>query len=112
MRLGITRVRNEGEIIKSTLDRLSYHLDGVVVYDDCSDDLTVEICQSHDLVLHVVRNPNEWSPLPSVRKRLETEQRQQLHDKARQLFKPEWMLYFDGDEHFYFDEIDWSYKGT
>lgn len=111
MKLAITRIRNEEVIIQSTLDRLSYHFDGVVVLDDCSTDNTVQICREHPLVRHIIE-VDHWQSDPSIRKTLETTQRQFLHDKACQLFRPDWVLYFDGDEHFYFDDIDWTSNHT
>jgi glycosyltransferase involved in cell wall biosynthesis len=111
MRIAITRIRNESEIIKSTLDRLINFFDGVVVFDDCSTDNTVEICESHPLVKEVLKNP-AWNPDPEVRKNLETHQRQYLHDYTYNKYKPEWMLYLDGDEHLYFDAIDWNDQCT
>lgn len=107
MKLGITRLRNESIIIQSTLDRLKGHLDGVVVFDDCSTDNTVEICEADPFVLEVVKG-KEWATDPAIRKQLETTHRQELHDYANRKYSPAWMLYFDGDEHIYFDAIDWT----
>ena len=59
MKLGLTRVRNEEVIIKSTLDLLSHHLDGVIALDDCSTDNTRDILYSHPLVLQVIEN-DQW----------------------------------------------------
>ena len=110
MRIGITRLRNEAEIIESTLSRLENHLDYVIAYDDCSDDGTYEILKDHPFVKGVLRN-NEWQTDPEDRKAAETWQRQEIYQFAM-LNHPDWILYFDGDEHIYFDDIDWdSSKG-
>ena len=111
MKIGITRVRNEEGIIGQTLDRLSGVLDGVVVYDDRSTDHTVEECLAHPLVLHVEKG-KRWSPEPHIRKLQETTHRQFVHDFTLTRFRPEWMLYFDADEHIYFNDIDWNTKDS
>lgn len=48
--VGITRIRNEAGIIKATLDHVSKLVDEIYVYDDCSEDNTVEICKSHEII--------------------------------------------------------------
>ena len=106
MKLGITRVRNEDVILQSTLDRLKGHLDGVIAYDDASNDGTMDILTSDPFVIGVMRNMN-WSSDPKERMELESSQRTHLYDFALSQ-RPEWVLYFDGDEHLYFDEIDWA----
>lgn len=106
MKLGITRVRNEEVIIQSTLDRLKNHLDGVIAFDDASDDNTYEILRSDPFVIGVLRNMT-WATEPRERMILETEQRNNLYDFALTQ-RPEWVLYFDADEHIYFDAINWS----
>jgi glycosyltransferase involved in cell wall biosynthesis len=53
MKVAITRVRNEEVILKSTLDRLSYHFDSVIAFDDCSTDGTRDILSEHKLVEYV-----------------------------------------------------------
>ncbi len=109
MKLGITRVRNEAEIITSTLDRLTF-LDAVLVFDDCSEDNTVELCMKHPLVGEVFLNPDPWDPTPAGRKRLETDQRNYILDIAMLDFRPEWIFYFDADEHVYLDDVNWNDK--
>lgn len=107
MIVGITRVRNESVIIKSTLDRLRGYLDFVIVLDDASTDDTVHICESHPLVHKVYRNKT-WESEPKKRHQLETTQRQELYDLVIERYEPDWVLYFDADEHIYFDKIDFS----
>ena len=106
-KIGITRVRNEEVILKSTLDRLTNHLDYVIAFDDCSTDNTREVLRDHPLVLHTINN-NHWESRSEVRKTLETSQRQFLYEYVKTNHKPDWVLYFDADEHIYFDDIDWS----
>jgi len=52
---GITRVRNESKIIKSTLDHYSQFCnEGIWVFDHNSSDNTAEICKSHPSVRQVI----------------------------------------------------------
>jgi hypothetical protein len=81
MKVAITRVRNEEVILKSTLDRLSYHFDSVIAFDDCSTDGTRDILSEHKLVKRVITS-DKWESRSEVRKTLETTQRQDLYDYA------------------------------
>jgi hypothetical protein len=108
MKVAITRVRNEEAILKSTLDRLSYHFDSVIAFDDCSTDGTRDILSEHKLVEYAITT-NKWESDSKARYLLETTQRQQLYQYAmRKKQNIDWMLYFDADEHFYFDDINWG----
>jgi len=109
MKVAITRVRNEEIILKSTLDRLSSLFDYVVAYDDCSTDGTKDVLSEHKLVKHTICN-NTWESRSEVRKTLETTQRQELYNYTILNDKRiEWILYFDADEHFYFNnDIEWD----
>jgi len=101
MRLaGITKIRNEQEIIQDTLDHFSF-CDALYVYDDCSSDATAAICNAHPKVKSVVRGVS-WD---SDRLRAEHQTRQRILKEA-QKDNPEWILYFDADE-----RIDWDFKG-
>lgn len=106
MKLGITRVRNEEVILQSTLDRLKPHLDGVIAFDDASDDNTMSILKGDPFVIGIMRNMN-WASDPMERMKLESEQRTNLYQFALTQ-RPDWVLYFDADEHIYFDNIDWQ----
>jgi len=98
---GITKIRNEQEIIQDTLDHFSF-CDALYVYDDCStDDNTVNICKSHKKVESVIHG-SYWDP---DRYRAETKNRQRVFEEA-QKDNPEWIIYFDADE-----RIDWNFKG-
>lgn len=113
MRIAFTRVRNEEEILEHTLNSLQYHFDGVYVYDDCSTDRTVQLAMDHPLVKGVVNGNKVWERDPNKRYYLESIHRDLLYryilDKEKNV---EWMLYFDGDEIFHFDEIIWDDLGT
>jgi glycosyltransferase involved in cell wall biosynthesis len=107
--IGITKVRNEEEIMQDALDDVSKVCDGgIVVYDDCSTDDTVGICLEHDNVLAVVQG-EAWN---TDRYAAEWQTREAALMKAR-LFEPEWILCFDADERFEFPETnDWmAYDG-
>jgi hypothetical protein len=94
--VGIIRVRNEELIIKDTLDYMSTICDGIVLYDDCSEDETYNITMEHDSVIAVVKN-EIWEGAPSERNIAETYQRQVILDLA-QRYSPKWIYYADGDE--------------
>ena len=112
MRLAILRVRNEEIIIGSTLNRLKEHFDGAIVFDDASDDYTVDILKADDFVLDVIEN-NKWESHPKIRHHLETSQRQYLYDYTVQKYNPDWVLYLDADEHLYIEgEIDWNIQSS
>ena len=97
--VGITRIRNEQEIIKDTLDHFSQFCNGgIYIYDDVSTDKTVEICRSHpavkDIVLGKVWNPNRFDA--------EWQTRQAVLERAK-MDNPDWFIYFDADERIEFD---------
>jgi len=100
MIVGITRVRNEEEIISDTIEHFSQWCEKIYVYDDCSTDRTVEILKGFNNV--VVIEGKEWD---KDRFRAEYTTRQRVLEEA-QKENPEWILYFDADE-----RIDWDFKG-
>jgi len=105
---GITRVRNEGHIIKSWLD---YYQDictlGIFVYDDCSTDNTKEICESHPAVAAVISG-EEWVEDAKLRGPLEGSHRRIVHEEARK-HNPDWILCIDADEFIEFDFDNFDY---
>lgn len=102
--IGLTRIRNEEAIIKDTLDHWAkICTGGIYVYDDVSDDKTVEICKSHPSVKKVIEG-EFWD---SDRERAEHENRQSVLYIAQQdANKDDWFVYFDADERIYFK--DWN----
>lgn len=97
--IGLTKVRNEQHIIKDTLDNwANYCTGGIYVYDDCSDDKTVEICENHPAVKEVIKG-SYWD---IDREKAEWFNRQQVLIKSQQFADPnDWFVYFDADEHLY-----------
>lgn len=110
--IGLTKVRNEEEIIKDTLDAWADICSGgIYVYDDVSDDRTVEICKNHKGVKGVIEG-DYWDP---DREKAEWFNRQAVLEKAQENAKSDdWFVYFDADEfpfqvkysHFFNDNID------
>lgn len=97
--LGITKVRNEAEIIRDTLDHWGrICTGGIYVYDDVSEDDTADICQRHPAVKTVIRG-REWDP---ERERAEWTCRQQALEAAKKdALDHDWFAYFDADERLY-----------
>ena len=96
---GLCKVRNEAHIIKDTLDNWSpFCTGGIFIYDDVSDDKTVEICRAHPAVKEVILG-SIWDP---DREKAEWFNRQQILMRAQQEAGSEdWFVYFDADEHIY-----------
>ena len=87
--IGITRIRNEADIIKSTLDHVSEFVDEIMVFDDCSTDNTVEVCKNHEKVTKIIR-AKSWEPNPVRRQVLEGTQRQAVYNLAA-MSSPDWV---------------------
>lgn len=102
--IAITRIRNEEEIIKDTLDHVSQFVDNIYVYDDCSTDKTVDICLKHDKVNAVIYR-RKWETDPVARNKAEGDYRQKAYERA--FYEgAEWIFCFDADEFADFDGID------
>jgi glycosyltransferase involved in cell wall biosynthesis len=101
--IGITRVRNEGEIINNTLNHVSQLVDGIFVYDDASTDNTVEICKAHPKVIEVVEGKT-WAKTPKERNHAEGNLRQIVYERALKA-GADWVYYFDADEYIEFDDL-------
>lgn len=93
------KVRNEAEIIKDTLDNWStICTGGIYIYDDVSEDNTVQICRDHPNVIDVVEG-TFWDP---DREKSEWFNRQAVLTRAKQdAGEDDWFVYFDADEHIY-----------
>lgn len=102
--VGITRVRNEEEIIQYTLDHVSKLVDEIYVYDDCSTDNTVSICKAHPKVVKVIEGKT-WESSSDGRQAAEGVLRQKIYEECLK-GNPDWVYYFDSDEFAYFDDID------
>lgn len=95
--IGLTRVRNEEEIIKDTLDHWGQYCDEIFVYDDASTDRTVEIARAHPKVR--VIEGREWK---ENREEEEWVHRQILLLRGKSEAGPDdWFCYFDADEFLY-----------
>jgi glycosyltransferase involved in cell wall biosynthesis len=92
--VAMLRVRNEAKLIADTLRHLDEHTDGVVIYDDFSEDATVECIERSDArVLSLIRG-RRWE---EDRASEETRHRQLLMDEAV-AHKADWVLCIDADE--------------
>jgi len=100
--IGLTKIRNEEDIIQETLDHWgSYCTGGIYVVDDASEDKTVEICKAHPAVKDVLET-EFWDP---DREKMEWMHRQRILDRAKKDAAPDdWFVYFDADERLYFNE--------
>lgn len=100
---GITKVRNEADIIDLTLDWYAKFCNaGIYVYDDCSEDNTVDVCKRHPFVSSVIEG-KIWHYDRTI---AEYQTRQVVLERAK-LDKPDWFIYFDADEFIDF-EIDFD----
>lgn len=106
MKVGITRVRNEEQIIENTLDHVATLVDKIIVLDDASTDSTPDICKKHSAVEHVIIN-TRWDPTPQGRQNAEGSLRHHVYKQAL-LENPDWVYYFDADEYADFSLVDWD----
>ena len=102
--IGITRIRNEENIIQATLDHVSELVDSIIVCDDASTDNTVEICKNHPNVIKVIENKN-WASTPRGRNQAEGSLRQAPYLEAV-ANGADWVYYFDSDEYAEFTNVD------
>ena len=96
----LLRVRNGELLIFDTLKHLSEFSDEIYVFDDCSIDKTVSICESHPKVKKVLRNYFH-NPNQSL---IQTAQRELLLNYARINSKNQWFLMTDIDDRYIFDQ--------
>lgn len=108
--IGISRIRNEQHVINNTLNHVSKLVDGIVIYDDCSTDNTVEICKRHPSVLKVIEG-RKWDRTPNGRNRAEGTLRQKAYVEAVSL-GADWVYNFDADEYAEFTNVDYNKFGS
>ena len=106
--VGITRIRNEQDIIQLTLDHVANLVDEIYVYDDCSTDATVSICEAHPKVTKVIKG-TIWKSDSDSRQEAEGTLRQAVYEECLKS-NPDWVYYFDSDEFADFDGIDLTDK--
>lgn len=98
-------MRNEEHILKDTLDNWAkFCTEGIYIYDDCSEDRSVEIARAHPAVKIVIEG-SYWDP---DREKAEWVNRQTILTRAQMDSGPDdWFVYFDADEHIYnFEKYD------
>ncbi len=95
--IGITRVRNEGLVLRDTLDFIGRHVDAIIAYDDASTDRTLELLRSHPKIALILAN-GAWETEVKARRTAEHRHRQLLLQCAREKLRFDWMFCFDADE--------------
>lgn len=96
---GVTRVRNEADIIQDTLDYYAGICDaGIVVFDDGSTDDTPDICEAHEAVEGVIRRKPD--------QRIIYTDQGDCRWRAAVRARGEWVLCFDADEWIETDALD------
>ena len=105
---GIALIRNEEAMIQNTLDHVSTFVDQIYIYDDCSTDNTVAICEAHPKVKWVIKG-TVWDPTPMGRRQAEGRLRQKVLQLATSK-GAKWIYYFDGDEYIEPINIDFTHN--
>lgn len=100
---GLIRIRNEEQILQDALNHLSSFCNGgIIVYDDCSTDSSVQICKSNSSVIKIIQG-QVWD---SNRERAEYENRAALISAVKEFAdEKDWLVYIDADERI---EFDWN----
>lgn len=99
--IGVSRIRNEEEIIGRCLDNMATFVDEIIIYDDASEDNTKEICLQHPAVKLVLGDGN-WGFPPDQH---EGQHRHMLCHRALEN-GAEWVWIFDADDYPDFEGID------
>jgi glycosyltransferase involved in cell wall biosynthesis len=97
--LAIMRIRDEANILQDTLAHISQFADKICVYDDCSEDESLDILLKHPKVGLIIKN-NLW--LPEIENRLmeETRHRGLLLQEAKNRCSIKWVMCCDADERY------------
>jgi len=103
---GVTRIRNEEDIIENTLEHVSSFVDEIYIFDDCSTDSTISKCLKFPKVKRILQ-AKTWETNPHKRQVLEGTQRQTIYNEAIKN-NPDWIYYFDADEYADLDSIELS----
>lgn len=109
---GITKIRNESEILQDTLDHYAEFCDeGIFVLDDASTDNSFDIAKNHPAVRAVIKNekqnPNRWQSEPEDRQKVLDLAQEYLGVDA-EVHGDNWLCYFDADERIEYDfDFDW-----
>lgn len=103
---GITRIRNEELIIQHTLDHVAKLVDRIYVYDDCSTDNTVAICEAHPAVEKIIKG-TQWANTTQGRSIAEGILRQAVYKEAVK-GGATWVYCFDADELVEFVDINFT----
>jgi ubiquinone/menaquinone biosynthesis C-methylase UbiE/UDP-N-acetylglucosamine:LPS N-acetylglucosamine transferase len=99
--IGLTRVKNEQEMMQEHLDHMAKFCDEIWVYDDQSDDQTAKIAENHPAVKVVLHTDSDWRPkkVGTVPDALELAKKtQRLLDEASKKSDANWFIYLDVDE--------------
>lgn len=104
---GITRIRNEEAIIQNTLDHVAKLVDKIYIYDDCSTDNTIAICDAHPAVAGIIQG-QRWASSCKGRNLAEGILRQAVYQEAVK-GGAKWVYYFDADEYVEFTNVSFSY---
>ena len=92
--IGITRVRNESLIIQDTIHHFLEYCEGIILYDDCSTDNTVDLAITAGRDRIAIIHGDEWR---KDRVAENTRHRKRLLEAAKST-NNEWCLCFDADE--------------
>lgn len=96
---GLMRVRNAGDLLGDSLDHLSAVCDEVFVFDDASEDDSVDVARRHPVVRDVI-GFSTWDPNQQW---VQSVQRHVLFEYAKEKGKNPWFLYLDADERIVLD---------
>lgn len=94
--VAIMRMRNEELLLKDSLDHLSSIVDGILIFDDVSEDGSTKIALNHPLTLELIKR-KRWQK--KNRPWSETTDRNILLKRSKK-YTPDWVFCVDADERF------------